>query len=74
VLRQLIALGPPHHVDVEAEIFRDFFERRPAVQFAGPVDPLEELFSRGGQDDLTVRDRDQAELGVKLAAVLQIDQ
>jgi hypothetical protein len=35
VLRQLIALGPPHHVDAEAEIFRDFFERCPAVQLAG---------------------------------------
>ena len=74
MLRQLIALGPPHYVDVEAEIFRDFFERCPAIQFAGPVDSLEELFSRGGQDNLPVCDRDQAELRIKLATALQVDQ
>jgi hypothetical protein len=41
---------------------------------AGPVDSLEELFSRGGQDNLPVRDRDQAELRIKLATALQVDQ
>ena len=40
----------------------------------GPVHPFVELFSRRGQDDLPVRDRDQAEVRVKVAAVLQVDQ
>jgi hypothetical protein len=40
----------------------------------GPVDPRGELFSRRGQDDLPVRDRDQAELRIKLTAALQVDQ
>ena len=41
---------------------------------AGPVHPFVELFSRRGQDDLPVRDCDQAELRVEVAAVLQVDQ
>ena len=32
MLRQLITLGPPHHVDAEAEILGDFLEECPAVQ------------------------------------------
>jgi len=41
---------------------------------ARPVHPFEELFSRRGQDSLSVRDRDETELRIEVTAVLQVDQ
>lgn len=63
------------HQRVDQDRRSGVFVRAPGSWLvAGPVHPREELFAPGGQDDLPVGDRDQAELGVKLAAALQVDQ